>query len=81
VTVDAWGEGDAAPFPGMPRHHVVDSIRFVSTGTGTNRMKVMMSAAEWATHLGYPGYTVVQVTLDHTGQLSMVIEPDPGFDG
>lgn len=75
VTVDAWGEGDGAPFPGVPRHHVVDSIPFVSAGAGTDRWKVMMSPQDWATHLGHPGFTVVEVTLDHTGHLSLVMEP------
>lgn len=58
----------------MPLHHVVDNIPFVSTGTGTGRRKVMMLPEQWATHLGHPGCTVVAVTLDHTGQLSMVME-------
>lgn len=61
-------------FPGAPRHHVVDRIGFVSTGSGEGREKVMMSGAEWAAKLGRPDHTVVEVHLDHTGQLSLVLE-------
>jgi hypothetical protein len=70
------GQLDASDqiYPGIPAHHVVDSINFVSSGSGRGRMKLMMSGPEWAAYLGRPDRTVVEVALDHTGQLSLVME-------
>lgn len=64
-------------FPEVVRHHVVSSIEFVSSSSGTSREKIMMSPSEWATFLGKPDLTVVAVYLDHAGQLSMVFEGKP----
>lgn len=64
-------------YPGVPRCHILESIPFVSTGSGVDRIKQTMSGAEWAAFLGCPDHTVVEVDLDHAGQLSLVMEQKP----
>lgn len=40
-----------------PRHHIIDSINFVSSGIGEAQVKRRMLPAEWASYLGFPGHS------------------------